>query len=81
MYNKGKYKKLKEENFGDNFGKIKILSSFENQIKILNKLLFFSMHDILGRFEYKFTKIDKKFSLINEQVKNELNNKLQIYYK
>ena len=83
--NKGKYKDLKKENFGDNFEQLKILSSFENQIKTLNELLFLTRPDILGRSEKEIFQIysnhyKNKDNLMDKQIKNNINIKLQKYY-
>ena len=56
------YQKLKENNFGKNFENIKILKPFENQIKIIDKLLYLTRPDLLAEKESLFFKeyLEKK---------------------
>ena len=77
---KGKYKELKEANFGSDFENINILEPFGNQIQILNELLFFSRPDILAKYEASLIKEYIKENLTMQQ-KTNFNNKLEIYYK
>ena len=76
---KEKYRKLKEENFGNNFENIKTLEPFEIQIETLNELLFFSRPDILGKLEKKF--IEKYICKNLDEIQmNSLNNQFTRYY-
>ena len=79
LEDKEKYKKLKQENFGENFEELKILKSFEMQIKSIDQILFFSRPDILGQSENKFIKeYIKKMTPIQEKIFNE---KMGMFYK
>ena len=49
-----KYEELKNENFGPNFSKLKILEPFEKQIMALNELLLFTRPDLLSKNENQF---------------------------
>ena len=80
-FNELNYKKLKKENFGENFDNIKTIKAFENQIQIINKLLFLTRPDILGKFESKFIKEYLNENLDDEERKNNLDKKFEIYYK
>ena len=80
-FNELNYKKLKEENFGENFDNIKTIKPFEKQIQIINKLLFLTRPDILGKFESKFIKEYLNENLDDEERKNNLDKKFEIYYK
>ena len=74
----GKYQKLKEENFGNNFNDLKMLISFEKQIHALDELLFFTRPDILGKNEKNF--INEYIGDNNKQI-NYIENKLKLYYE
>ena len=80
-FNELNYKKLKKENFGENFDNIKTIKPFEKQIQIINKLLFLTRPDILGKFESKFIKEYLNENLDDEERKNNLDKKFEIYYK
>ena len=79
LQNEEKYNQLKEDNFGNQFDDLKILKPFEDQIKTINELLFFSRPDILGKSESKFIQeyITEK---LNENQRNSLKEKLKKYY-
>ena len=57
-----RYIDLKKLNFGENFENIKILKPFENQIKIIDKLLYLTRPDLLAEKESLFFKeyLEKK---------------------
>ena len=80
-FNELNYKKLKKENFGENFDNIKTIKPFEKQIQIINKLLFLTRPDILGKFESKFIKEYLNENFEDEERKNNLDKKFEIYYK
>ena len=80
-FNELNYKKLKKENFGENFDNIKTIKPFEKQIQIINKLLFLTRPDILGKFESKFIKEYLNENLDDEERKNNLDKKFEIYYE
>ena len=77
--NKKEYKKLKEENFGENFEDLKILKQFESQINAINELLFLSRPDILGYAENSFFQEFEK-NILTEELKNKLEEMFNNYY-
>ena len=80
LHDKEKYEKLKKENFGNNFEDIIILGTFKKQIEVIDKLLFASRPDILGRYENLFLQ-DIIGNNFNDKQMEYFNNKLKAYYK
>ena len=80
LKDKEMYNKLKKEYFGENFDKLKILELFEEQIQILNELLFFTRPDIIGNFEKEFIQ-EYTNKLTTEKQKNNFKNLIIEYYK
>ena len=78
------FQALKEQNFGKNYEKIKILKPFEKQIEILNELLFLSRPDLLAKSEkeliqkYIYDVSNKEWT---EEQKNNLNYNFSKYYQ
>ena len=80
LKDKDKYKELKNKYFGENFNNLIILELFEEQIQILNELLFLTRPDIIGKFEKEFIQEYTK-NLTKEEQKNNFKSLIKEYYK